>query len=276
MGSQRDIAIAERDLYAAASPAERSAARNDIGRFIGGAGLGKYWHARHRARLLAAGDAAAPLWAAIDKGIVSIAEAGRIMIESRQQDLPAIDALETWLAAKARPKRSSRPAKADALGAVRAAIRAWVRAAVPAGDAEAETIAAEIMADVEGILKSGRGRLRSRASSPIGQLAPGPSRADARAACALLGLPNPRKATLIDADAARRARRSMLRASHPDVLGDSSGVGAYQAVNDAFAVIEAWNDAVARGRGLMTSKEDDRGAIAEAGDEHAKHAAPQG
>lgn len=276
MSTQRELAKTERELYEAATPEE---AAGGIATFIHKLSGARRHDVTLRSVLFRAGAEADALWDAVDAEIrpLGLSQACDMLREARETRRPVADLVADWRRfGKARKAKTSPRAPkrcpSDQLAHVRAAIAAWVENEIPKGDGESATVAAQLSAEIEGTLRAARDRFRHRAALPgeLGTLtSDAPTRADVRAACSLLGLEVPRHRGAFDMVAVNRARRGMLKASHPDVVGDDSKVDAYQAVNDAYNVIVRYNDSVARsGRRNETEKESGNDTGADHGQDH--------
>jgi hypothetical protein len=117
---------------------------------------------------------------------------------------------------------------------VREAIAGWVAARLPKGDPRASSFTAEFMREIEAVLYT----FTQRFTNAI------PKRHELFAACDLLNVPRPRWGQPVDQKRAWTNRRAALRATHPDTLGHDRETNAYQQVNDAYAIIVAYNDSL--------------------------------
>jgi hypothetical protein len=117
---------------------------------------------------------------------------------------------------------------------VREAIAAWVAARLPKDDPRVQTLTGEFMREVEVVLESFTQRLSMSK----------PNRDKLYSACDLLNIPRPRWGKSADQKRAWRNRRSVLKSTHPDTLGHEGGLDAYQAINDAYNIIVAYNDSL--------------------------------
>lgn len=269
MTPMKKLALAERKEYDAAKPEERKAS--------GKSGIGAFIHmrhpevmvndARHRCRLLQAGDAADIFWARVEDGmplvtaITLLAECSRVWRESgKGEGVTQDDVIRERLIrydsegfirktadgkvyrASSTHGRSSRiasgkePAKktpsARHKTIVREAIAAWIASRLPKDDERAAAWAMEAMREVELLLSTFSNRFSNQP----------PDKSALRNACDLLGIPRPKWGQPADQERARKNQRAALRKIHPDVIGDDSGVEAFQAINDSYNIIIAYND----------------------------------
>jgi hypothetical protein len=272
MTPMKKLALAERKEYDAAKPEERKA--------CGKAGIGAFIHmrhpdvmvnnVRHRCRLLAAGDAADIFWARVEDGmplvtaVTLFAECARVWREKNgkgegvtqddviRERLIRYDSeghIRTTAAGKVyrasstfgRSKRiasGEESAKKTPSGRhktiVREAIAAWIASRLPKNDERAAAWAMEAMREVELLLTTFSNRFSNQP----------PDKSGLRNACDLLGIPRPVWGRPADQARARKNQRAALRKIHPDVIGDDSGVEAFQAINDAYEAIVAYNDSL--------------------------------
>jgi hypothetical protein len=131
---------------------------------------------------------------------------------------------------------------------VREAIAAWVAARMPKGDPRAKAWTSEFMREIEVVLESFTQRFSTAK----------PRRDDLFAACALLNIPRPRWGQPADQKRAWKNRKAALASTHPDRLGTNDGVDAFQAINDAYNVVVAYNDSLAAASAPASSDEEDQ------------------
>jgi hypothetical protein len=127
---------------------------------------------------------------------------------------------------------------------VREAIAGWVAARLPKGDPRASAFTAEFMREIEAVLYT----FTQRFTIAI------PKRHELFLACDFLNVPRPRWGQPADQKRAWTNRRAALRATHPDTLGHEGGKDAYQQVNDAYALIVAYNDSLTTSSSSETSE----------------------
>lgn len=265
----KEIAMAERLAYESASPELRG--KRGIYEFVrktqpGASAEG----AKHRSRLLNAGDRADQFWLRVETGM-PLSTAVRLLHECEKAHLKTGKSgdiqdvvrarLERYdsegtlhvsasgrtyrvLQSKGRAARiakgEDRPrgprsaSKRNLKGAVRDAIAAWLAARLPKDDERAGQWVEECMREVETVLDSFAQRFSWQA----------PKRNKLNAACDLLNVPRPRWGQRADQERAWKHRRAALRSHHPDVVGHEGGVEAYQAINDAYHDIVAYNDSL--------------------------------
>jgi hypothetical protein len=117
---------------------------------------------------------------------------------------------------------------------VRDAVAAWMAARLPKDDPRISPWTEEFMVELEAML----GSFTSRFSAAK------PNRTQLFAACDQLNVPRPRWGKPVDQKRAWKIRRSVLKSTHPDTLGHDGGRDAYQAINDAYNTIIAYNDSL--------------------------------
>jgi hypothetical protein len=270
---ERELAIEERKEYDAASPGERGSDRKSYG-------IDKFIRRKHpdriatqvawRSRILLAGDHAMPLWERIATGM-PLVTAIRILRESQdewragkhQEDytgilkrhLSAYDSTGVirhlngkQFRASSPSRRATRIAKGESRqpvhtrvhrANVRNAVAAWVAARLAAGldEAKRDSLVEECMREVEMMLDSFALRMRSER----------PARSQLYDACDVLNIPRPKWGQRADQERAWKNRKKSLAATHPDSLGHEGGKAAFQAINDAYNVIVAYNDSLTNG-----------------------------
>lgn len=137
-------------------------------------------------------------------------------------------------AAKGSSKKNKDPVLTGHKTIVREAIAAWVAARLPKDDPRVPAFTTEFMREIEVVLQSFTQRL-SMAK---------PNRDQLFSACDLLNIPRPRWGKPADEKRARKNQRSVLKSTHPDTLGHDGGLDAYQAINEAYNTIVAYNDSL--------------------------------
>lgn len=296
MTSQRELAKTERELFDAATPTER--ASRSCARFIAAMGGGTVYEVERRQTIYLAGAEAEPLWAELDRGM-SLSTAANLLRGARKSGRTLADVLAHYRAngfelrsvggRMFRRKAQGAPAEYDpqaippaappveapsppagntALDRVRSAVREWIAVTIPEGDGELEAVSETVWAEMRAVIERTEDRLRRLRGRASGAER-GPSRADLREACALLGLPVPKSGQGLDMAIARRAQRRLLAAAHPDTSGSDDTVDAFHAVNAAFAIVTAYQDHLTNGK-----KETHRGNDRNQGPAHDPDQAP--
>jgi hypothetical protein len=271
MTKDKELAIAERREYDNASPEIRKSLRRGIYEFIRKVHPEvKAEGAKHRSRLLLAGDRADLLWERVEAGM-PLSTAVRLLHEAEAAHVKVgkagdiHDVIRAHLArydssgtvrrtsggkvyratqSKGRARRIAKgearasaprsPSKRGLKGATRDAIAAWLAARLPKDDDRAPQWVEECMREVEAVLDSFAQRFSWQT----------PKRARLYAACDLLNVSRPRWGQRADQERAWRNRRAALRSTHPDTLGHEGGREAFQGINDAYQDIVAYNDSL--------------------------------
>lgn len=266
----KQLAIEERNAYDAASAELRLRGKRGIYDFIKKTRpKSSAEGAKQRARLLNAGDRADQFWLRVDAGM-PLSTAVRLLCECEAslktgksaafQDvvrarlarydtegtLRMTAGGKTYRASQSKERasriakgqeRASGPrsaSKRNLKGAARDAIAAWLAARLPKDDERAEQWVADCMREVETVLDSFAQRFTWQA----------PKRNLLNASCDLLNVSRPRWGQRADQERAWKNRRAALRLHHPDVVGHEGGVEAFQAINDAYQNIVAYNDSL--------------------------------
>ncbi len=276
MTEEQKLAIAERQEYETATAEERKSGKgNGISHFIharyperSGVSIA------NRNRLNTGGERAAILWQRIDAGM-PLATAVTLfrdcelawnglsdkekwatnfddIVKKRLEDYESHGHIRRSAGGKiyralSPTIRAARVAKGEGSGRdpspkkaltqhkaiVREAVAAWMAARLPKGDPRIESWTGEFMIEVEAMLASFTNRFSATK----------PDRNQLFAACDLLNVPRPRWGKPVDQKRAWKIRRSVLKATHPDKVGDS-GLEEYRAINDAYNIIIAYNDSL--------------------------------
>jgi len=272
MTKEKELAMAERALFEAAPAADRSGLKRGIGDFIRVKRPGtSAASAAHRSRLLLAGERADLLWERVDQGM-PLSTACRILHEAQVEHLEAgkegdIQAVvKKCLArydsegilhvvngkafrvthakgraariAKGRARQKGRRGGGDKhlKGDVRDAVAAWLAARLPKDDERVEGWVEECMKEVEVVLDSFTRRFTW----------PAPKRSKIFAACDLLNVARPRWGSRADQERAWKHRKAALRKLHPDTVGHDGEKEAFQAINDAYQTVVAYNDSLVK------------------------------
>jgi hypothetical protein len=250
MGTQRELAEEERMLYLTTPDAERQG--SDHSRYIAAKTGASHYTVEARLFLYLAGAEAEPLWEEIEKKRIKLGQARAILREARSSFVPVTDVLAKYKDSKFNRSEfgTSGVRMMDAAkGAVsKSTLGSWqkIREAVAeiVGEAaidedEREDLIKLVIAEIELVITTFRARVgRARTRSV--------SWAKVREACTLLSIPVPKRGRLCDLVAARKHQRSVMKVSHPDVVGNDSGRGAYEAVAQAYQVLVAYNDSLVR------------------------------
>ncbi|HYX20440.1 MAG TPA: J domain-containing protein [Thermoanaerobaculia bacterium] len=291
---EKDLALEERTAYEAAGPELRG--KRGMYEFIKKTRpAASAEGAKSRARLLNAGDRADQFWLRVETGM-PLSTAVRLLFECEQTHVKSgkVGGFQDVVRARLerydsegtlhvtpdgrsyrvsqskgraariakgqeRPRGPRSSSKRNLKGAARDAIAAWLSARLPKGDDRAEQWVADCMREVETVLDSFAQRFTW----------PTPKRNRLNASCDLLNIPRPRWGQRADQERAWKNRRSALRAHHPDVMGHEGGVEAFQAINDAYQDVVAYNDSLDSGepaaapparaaRGTNSTKEQER------------------
>jgi hypothetical protein len=278
MTKEKELALAERREYDSVTPEERVAVAKKVGR----TGISYFINARHpetssraaalRSRLLLAGDRADLLWKRIDAGMplttacwllaeceATHHKAGkrgdiqevikkRLDRYDREGSIRVVggkvvratlamgraERIASGQEQVSASRRVTPGSKRWLRGAARDAIAAWIAAFLPKGDERAAAWSAECLREVEVLLDSFARRF---SRDP-------PNKRQLFEACNLLNVPRPRWGQRVDQEKARKHQRAALRPLHPDIRGDNSGTEAFQAINEAYQTIVAYNDSL--------------------------------
>lgn len=265
-------ARSERALYDAA-PSEERRQHNGIGNWAA-AKLGVTVNsASKRNRLFMAGDIAMPLWRAIEHDRMTLTTAVDLLMRAQSQSESVESVIQEWrttgyavtdergnvsrrLPARAKAKAVKIQPLSDKPGRqrVREAFASWASNAAP-------EILDEAMTELDALMESTHNRIYQRARRRAAII----PRTAIVNACHTLGIRIPKPGQPVDIKNARKAQRNMLRAAHPDVVGDNSQHGVFQSINDAFSILQLYNDQLnvkteePNGHGIATPQNDASG-----------------
>lgn len=248
-------------LWTMLPPQGRLKHRNQ-GRFLHSVFGGSIFKHRERAYLLKA-HGSKDLWRRIDHEGMPISTATRLHREARayatDKSIPLVDALAKVLQVydalpprkngrrrkhlrKTKTKTKAAPNVETFWSELRESIRAHVAKKLPDADfIEVDPLWREFEIELQAVIDSFKNRLRYRQKYQEDTHRP-IQRRKLREACEILHMDPPTKARPLDLNRARKQKRLLARTYHPDAHGgDDSMREHYEAVLDAYRVIETWH-----------------------------------
>ena len=251
-GTEQERAALEARLWLAAP---RMEVRINPGNYIAQLTGCSIYSAEARRALWLVGPVAQPLWHRILGGM-TLNAAQKILARAKANPggIPAeIEAYDKLgferVLANGKRVRSPRPKARN--------VRSWekIRASVfeharlelgEVGEADAERLARQLDVELREVLRDHHKRVARFKASHAGGVAlvvqlPA---AELRAACRELGVKVPAPGQPVDLDAARKRKRELVKRYHPDVTGDEASRPAYEAVIQAFAALERYDESL--------------------------------